>query len=580
VEESERKPRREPTTQGDSMARTEAKSLSSNAVTFKAVAVEDRRVGAEARVGDLLGGRWRLEKLLGMGGAASVYAARHRNGNRVAIKVLHAHLCHCEDVCQRFLAEAYAANRVGHPGVAAIRDEGIAEDGSIFLVMELLEGETLEARRWRETRLEPRHALQIADRLLDALAQAHERGVIHRDIKPDNIFLTRDGRVVLLDFGVAHLAEPYGSAVTQSGAPLGTPAFMPPEQASGYIDRIDARTDLWAVGATLFTVLSGRFVHQAETVNQELCLAMIDPAPSLGKVVRLPAAVVKLVDRALAFDPEQRFPDACSMQAAVRSALASLPASVEDGQSPERSLSLSTETPEVEVTVEHVSEPAQALFLLGRSPASQRRPRRFGGAMAVLDAGAVALLLSFSNVDRAVDALRRHVEPARASLATSLNAGRTPPTVSPVAAAPRQSMEDADVAKKASALGADEASDRESDPGGSDTGGNDTDGDSGVARAIGRAAPTISTQTSTAAARNYRARSTQETDRALAAWRAQVAAFKRAETDTLKSSTLSSLPRRGPIPYAEQIELSEDASAIAAPDVASRGSHDPLRRRK
>jgi hypothetical protein len=141
-------------------------------------------------------------------------------------------------------------------------------------------------------------------------------------------------------------------------------------------------------------------------------------------------------------------------------------------------------------------------------------------------------------------------------------------------------MEDADVAKKASALGADDASDRESDPGGSDTGGNDTDGDSGVARAIGRAAPTISTQTSTAAARNYRARSTQETDRALAAWRAQVAAFKRAETDTLKSSTLSSLPHRGPIPYAEQIELSEDASAVAAPDVASRGSHDPLRRRK
>ncbi|HKQ68278.1 MAG TPA: protein kinase [Polyangiaceae bacterium] len=274
---------------------------------------------AKARVGRLIRDRWRLDSLVGVGGMAAVYAATHRNGKRVALKLLHAELSTSAEIKQRFVDEGYAANRVGHPGAVSVIDDDISDDGAAFLVMDLLDGETLEARLRRSTPLSPKEVLPIIDDLLDVLASAHAQGVVHRDIKPDNIFLTSDGVVKLLDFGIARMEQPGRPRTTQSGATMGTPCFMPPEQARGHWEDLDGRTDLWAVGATMFIAFTGHQVHEAATPNEELLLAMTTPAVSLRtRAPNLPDEVIDVVDRALAFEKVDRWADARAMQAAVR----------------------------------------------------------------------------------------------------------------------------------------------------------------------------------------------------------------------------------------------------------------------
>ncbi len=196
----------------------------------------------------------------------------------------------------------------------------MTDDGAVFLVMELLDGETVEARKDRAGGTLPvLESLSVAEQVLDVLAAAHDKGIIHRDIKPENLFITRDGTLKLLDFGIAHLREL--PRTTRSKASMGTPAFMSPEQASGRWELVDARADVWAVGASLFYLTSGKIVHDAPTVNLLLVKAMTAPAPSLRSVAPdAPEAMVRLVDRALAFDPAQRFDSARSMQDAVRAA--------------------------------------------------------------------------------------------------------------------------------------------------------------------------------------------------------------------------------------------------------------------
>ena len=249
---------------------------------------------AQTRVGQVLKEKWRLDVLLGVGGMAAVYAATHRNGSRVAMKILHPELSTHHEVRTRFLREGYAANAVGHEGAVRVTDDDVAEDGSAFLVMELLDGETLEDRRIRSGgQLGEDEVLSVADQLLDVLVAAHAKGVIHRDIKPDNIFLTRSGQVKVLDFGIARLREVTSkSTATVSGATMGTPAFMSPEQARGLWDEVDGRSDLWAVGATMFNLLTGRVVHDGRTTNEQLLHAMTKTrAAGVGAAERNPRGV-------------------------------------------------------------------------------------------------------------------------------------------------------------------------------------------------------------------------------------------------------------------------------------------------
>ncbi|MDC3958213.1 serine/threonine-protein kinase [Polyangium jinanense] len=276
---------------------------------------------ARQRVGRVLRDKWRLEGVLGTGGFGAVYAATHRTGKRVAIKIIHPELNAIADARDRFLREAYAVNAVSHPGMVSILDDDVDEDGCVFLVMELLDGETLEARRLRSGgSLDFDDVLSMADPILDVLAAAHEKGVVHRDLKPENVFLLRTGQIKLLDFGVAKLREaPRGKALTVNGIVIGTPAFMPPEQARGQWQNVDERSDLYSVGATLFTLLTGQFVHGNLTPQESLVAAVTTPAPSLATISPgAPRALVELLARALAFERKDRFQTAREMQAAVR----------------------------------------------------------------------------------------------------------------------------------------------------------------------------------------------------------------------------------------------------------------------
>ena len=272
---------------------------------------------AEARVGSVLGGKYLLDALLGVGGTAAVYAATRRDGSRVAVKMLHAILSTESDLRQRFLREGYVSNAVNHDGIARVMDSDITEDGSLFLVMDLIMGASAETiAEWCGGRVDPHVVFGIAYQLLDIVSAAHANGVVHRDIKPDNICLTRDGTVKLLDFGVARMRD--ALTATRNGTTIGTPAFMAPEQALGKVNEIDHLSDLYAVGAVMYTLLSGCFVHAGESSNELLIMAATRRAPSLSdRVSDIPTSIIDLIDRALLFEKALRWRSAAAMREAL-----------------------------------------------------------------------------------------------------------------------------------------------------------------------------------------------------------------------------------------------------------------------
>jgi serine/threonine protein kinase len=280
----------------------------------------DLQNSAERRVGKCLKSKWRLDEVIGLGGTAAIYAATHRNGSRVAIKVLHRHLCASERQVRRFLREAYTANLVGHAGAVRVHDDDVDGDDA-FLVMELFEGTNLKDHAEANGGTLPvEGTLKLADQLLEVLEAAHARGIVHRDIKPSNLFLTRSGTLKVLDFGVARCIMPEADPqTTAEGDVIGTPAFMAPEQARGKSTEVTARADIWSVGATLFTLLSGELVHRAATSSEHLYLAMSASARSFSSVrPDFPAPLVDLIDRCLRYDPEERWPSVRALRVALR----------------------------------------------------------------------------------------------------------------------------------------------------------------------------------------------------------------------------------------------------------------------
>ncbi len=278
---------------------------------------------ALSRVGKVLKNKFRLDTLLGVGGMASVYAATHRNQKRVAVKLLHPELSSDVEMKTRFLREGYAANKIGHAGAVSVLDDDISEDGAAFLVMELLEGETLE-QLWDRVgpRVNPFEVLEYLDQVLDTLAAAHDKGIVHRDIKPENLFLTAEGKVKILDFGIARVREQgtaLKSKMTAAGTVMGTPAFMAPEQARGRWSDVDGRTDLWALAATAHMLLTGHCVHEASNGNEQLIMSATRVAPSIATLdPGLPPQVITIIDRGLNYKMDRRWPNARAMQVAVR----------------------------------------------------------------------------------------------------------------------------------------------------------------------------------------------------------------------------------------------------------------------
>jgi len=273
-------------------------------------------------LGSTLAGRYKVIELIGTGGMGAVYRGVHLLMQKVvAIKVLNANMLEHPEARARFEREAKAAARIGHPNVAAATDFGPTDDDGFFLVMEYVEGESLEKILRREAPLEPRRVLSIADQVCQALARAHELGIIHRDLKPENILLVDDkGRemVKILDFGIAKLTDE-GSHdepdLTKVGAIYGTPRYMAPEQIVS--PDVDHRVDLYALGIIMYRMMAGRLPFDskvsAEILEMHISADPTSPraiAPEAEIPVRLNRAVMKLLEK----KPEKRFPSASALR--------------------------------------------------------------------------------------------------------------------------------------------------------------------------------------------------------------------------------------------------------------------------
>lgn len=264
------------------------------------------------RSGTVLAGKWQVEGLLGEGGTGTVFVARQADGVRVAIKVLHRrHLDH-PGLVTRFRREGPLVNRIGHADVVRVLGDGVTDDDCPFLVTELLEGQTLEQERLlMGGRLAVSTVLEIGHRICNAVQAAHARGVLHRDIKPQNLFRTRKGELKVLDFGLGCEAEPKEPGITSLDTVLGTVGFMAPEQAQGRWDLVDEQTDVWAIGATLLKLATGLDAHDGSTPQQRLALAATTPVRRLAeRAPWLDPRVAAALDRAMAFSRAERFPSA------------------------------------------------------------------------------------------------------------------------------------------------------------------------------------------------------------------------------------------------------------------------------
>jgi eukaryotic-like serine/threonine-protein kinase len=264
------------------------------------------------RVGELVGGKYRIERFLAQGGMGVVYEAQHVIvRRRFAVKFLRPDYAHRREFLTRFQREAEAAGALENEHIASAVDFGVAADGSPFMVMEYLVGENLAALLGREGRLPLARAADLCVQACHGAEAAHAAGILHRDLKPKNLFLTRreDGTDLLkiLDFGVAKLSpRQYDHTTTDTGAVIGTPAYMSPEQARGE-RTLDARSDVYALGTILFEMLSGQLPHPGDSPNAILYHISTHPPISLAvATVGLPSAVVEAVDRALASDPAAR----------------------------------------------------------------------------------------------------------------------------------------------------------------------------------------------------------------------------------------------------------------------------------
>jgi len=319
-------------------------------------------------VGSIIAQTYKITAELGVGGMGSVWAAEHLRlpGKRVAVKVLHAALVSGE-ILLRFRREAEIASRIGHPNIVEVLDFNTLPGGEPYLVMELLSGESLAARL-RRGRLTEKAALDIARQIGSALFAAHQMNVVHRDLKPDNIFLCPrdvDGElrdhVKVLDFGISKIRNSQ-TVVTQDAAILGTPYYMSPEQASGKNQEIDGRTDIFALGAIVFEMLSGKTAFPGDSLPQVIYQVVFESHPSLAQI--MPTAsprVVAAVDRALAKKAGERFAD----MAAFVEALTGRPLMTMTGQKVASQASGVATDP----TVASAAAPAAVLTATGVAPA-------------------------------------------------------------------------------------------------------------------------------------------------------------------------------------------------------------------
>ena len=281
----------------------------------------DRTV-ADPMIGRLLDGRYRVGPRIARGGMATVYEATDLRLDRVcALKVMHAGLGDADDFADRFVREARSAARLSHPHVVGVFDQG-DDDGTLFLAMEYIPGHTLRDLIRKEAPMAPSKALSLLDPMLSALAAAHQVGMVHRDVKPENVLLADDGRVKVADFGLAR-AVSTETQHTSGGVLIGTVSYLSPELV---VDgRADARADVYATGVVLYEMLTGRKPHEGDSAIQVAYKHVHDDVPPPSRLVPgLPPYVDALVARATARDPDRRPADARVLLHQVRRVRAAL----------------------------------------------------------------------------------------------------------------------------------------------------------------------------------------------------------------------------------------------------------------
>ncbi|MCC6558198.1 MAG: protein kinase [Polyangiaceae bacterium] len=290
--------------------------------------------------GEIIGGKYRILRLLGAGGMGAVYEGENtRIKRRVAIKLLHAAVSSQAESVTRFEREAQAAARIGSDHICEVLDLGELPDGTRYMVMEYMDGETLGSRIQRTGRMGPEKSIPIMSQVLDALGAAHAAGIIHRDLKPDNIFLLTSKAgipdfVKILDFGVSKFSQLSGDEMnmTRAGAVVGTPYYMSPEQARG-MGQVDARSDVYALGVVLYQATTGQVPFQAQTFNELLFKIVLEqPPPPQAFVPDLDPEFAAIVQRAMSREPAHRFQSCAEFKDALLAWLAARPHLT--GQSP------------------------------------------------------------------------------------------------------------------------------------------------------------------------------------------------------------------------------------------------------
>ena len=268
--------------------------------------------------GSTIAGRYLVERLIGQGGMGTVWAGRHVTLDQlVAIKFVHPKLVGSAEALRRFDTEAKAAARIKSRHAVAVYDHGVSESGQPFIVMEYLEGESLEQAIQRRGKLPLHEVAEIVQQASRALHAAHEAGIVHRDLKPDNIFLARDGEagtrgysVKLVDFGIAkmvHDEAANGASATQAGMVLGTPHYMSPEALTASAP-VSKASDVWSLGACAFSAACGRVPFEGDAIGDVVLKVCAAPMPVPSQIQSsLPKAFDAWFERACSRDPKRRF---------------------------------------------------------------------------------------------------------------------------------------------------------------------------------------------------------------------------------------------------------------------------------
>jgi hypothetical protein len=348
-------------------------------------------------VGQILADRYRVLRSIGEGGMGRVYLAEHvKMGRKSAVKVMNPSLAPTPEAISRFNREAANASQIHQPNVAAIYDFGETADGTLYLAMEYVEGETLTSLLRREGPLHPRRAAELTGQIADGLHAAHHLGIVHRDLKPDNILVTHqpDGLewVKIVDFGIAKTTKDLGQTVTSIGVAIGTPEYMSPEQLAG--ETLDARTDVYSLGLVLFNMLTELLPYPAMTSKQSLVHRLTAKPRTLAEVrptVAWSPRLQKAMDRALAPEPADRYAGVIELAREVRGAAG-------------MALSVGVVPPQAAVT--------QAITPLAMRALPEKAPQRSGGGGKGLMLVGLLLLMATGalvamNPPRSLDAFLR-----------------------------------------------------------------------------------------------------------------------------------------------------------------------------